>query len=176
MDTLSTWNSIVEISASNSHIIGLRNDGKVLAVGESGKSYCAVDEWEDIKSVCSVYMLSIGVRTDGTVVTAGNNYGFSFDEEKINNEWNNVIFCEGSNGNHVGLRNDGCLIQDVDNNNDFFFTNIREWSDIVYMSEGLHILIAVKSDGTILSTGTRKRTLEIDTSTLNNIRTVDVIY
>ena len=176
MDTLSTWNSIVEISASNSHIIGLRNDGKVLAVGESGKSYCAVDKWEDIKSVCAVYMLSIGVRTDGTVVTVGNNYGFSFDEEKINNEWNNVIFCEGSNGNHVGLRNDGCLIQDVDNNNDFFFTNIREWDDIVYMSEGLHILIAVKSDGTILSTGTRKRTLEIDTSTLNNIRTVDVIY
>ena len=176
MDTLSTWKDIVEISASDSHIIGLKNDGRVLAVGDSKGSYCVVDGWEDIKSVCSVYMLSIGVRTDGTVVTAGNNYGFGFDEDKINNEWNDVIFCEGTNGNHVGLTKDGTLIQDADSNNDFFFTNIREWNDIVYMSEGLHILVAVKSDGTILSTGTRKRALEMDTSSLNNIRTIDVMY
>ncbi|MCR5795888.1 MAG: protein kinase [Solobacterium sp.] len=77
------WTDIVAISAGLSHIAGLRSDGTVVAVGsnvspvhDDPKSErdrrircCEVASWTDITAVSAGCEYTVGLRSDGTVVS-----------------------------------------------------------------------------------------------------------
>lgn len=68
---ISSWDDLVDISVGGTHILGLRADGTVLAVGKNEHGECDVSEWTDIVAISAGNDHSVGVRADGTLVAAG---------------------------------------------------------------------------------------------------------
>ena len=59
------------ISAGESHTVGLKSDGTVLAVGSDHKRKCDVADWRDIVAVSAGWSHTVGLKSDGTVVAVG---------------------------------------------------------------------------------------------------------
>ncbi len=78
-----SWTDIVAIAVSpNSdmaHIVGLKSDGTVVAVGNNGDGQCDVDGWSDIVAVATGEYCTVGLKSDGTVVAVGDNYSGQCD-------------------------------------------------------------------------------------------------
>ena len=77
-ETTDEWENIVSISAGNTHTLGLRADGSVVAVGSTSndRGQCEVDQWYDIVAISAGMMHSLGIMSDGTIVAVGSNgYG-----------------------------------------------------------------------------------------------------
>ena len=47
----SDWKDITDVSVSNGHIIGLKNDGTVVSAGDNTYGRCDVAGWKDISAV-----------------------------------------------------------------------------------------------------------------------------
>lgn len=71
------WTDIVEIAAGGGgtenvgHIVGLKTDGTVVAVGDNTYGQCNVDgeDWHDIIAIAAGDWHTVGLRKDGTVVS-----------------------------------------------------------------------------------------------------------
>lgn len=70
------WRGIVAVAAGNghtgnSHTVGLRPDGTVVAGGWNKHGQCDVAEWRDVVAIAAGCAHTLGLRSDGTVVAAG---------------------------------------------------------------------------------------------------------
>jgi len=64
------------ISAGSTHILGLKSNGTVVAVGENNYGQCNITDWKDIVAVSAGGSHTVGLKSDGTVVAVGDNmYG-----------------------------------------------------------------------------------------------------
>ncbi|MCD8090537.1 MAG: hypothetical protein LUD81_07970, partial [Clostridiales bacterium] len=82
--------TIVRVSASYNHTVGLKADGTVVAAGpgnalaagpESGNvdwGQCRIKSWSGITAVSAGGMYTAGLKADGTVVVAG------YDADELN--------------------------------------------------------------------------------------------
>lgn len=61
------------ISAGNSHTVGLKSDGTVVAVGENEDGQCNTHSWQNIKAISAGACHTLGLRVDGTVIATGKN-------------------------------------------------------------------------------------------------------
>ena len=64
---------IVAISVGSNHIVGLKSNGTVVAVGDKSYGQCDVNGWTDIVAISAGSRHTIGLRADGTVVAVGSN-------------------------------------------------------------------------------------------------------
>ena len=179
-EAVSEWTNIVEISAATDHILGLKADGTVVAAAiDMYRNYDYVTDvtgWSDIVSIYASYELSVGLKTDGSIITIGSSNGFSrYWDSTLISDWKQLLAC-GGHANVVGLNPDGTIVQAVSSDNNFYFTQVSDWTDIVYISMGLHVITGVKSDGTIFVSGTNKYAFEGDIGELSNIRSVGKVY
>lgn len=69
------WNDIIAISAGNTHTVGLRSNGTVVACGNEGNDngQCDLSSWSDIVQIAAGVYHTIGLKSDGTIVAEGNN-------------------------------------------------------------------------------------------------------
>ena len=77
------WGNIISVSAApDGHIIGLKRDRTVVAVGDNEKGRCDVSEWSSIAAVRTTAEYTIGKKTDGSFVIARDSDELrqSFDE------------------------------------------------------------------------------------------------
>lgn len=58
------------IAAGDGHTVGLKEDGKVIAVGLNSSDQLKVSSWMKIKAAASGAQHTVGLREDGTVVTS----------------------------------------------------------------------------------------------------------
>ena len=63
------------VAAGEWHVVGLKSDGTVVAVGWNTEGQCDIDGWTDIKQVAAGALHTVGVKNDGTVVAVGYNGG-----------------------------------------------------------------------------------------------------
>ncbi len=104
---IENWTDIVEVSTLVSHhVVGLRSDGTVVAVGKNEDGRCNVNEWTDIVSVATGSYHTVGLRSDGTVVAAGGNGYGQCDVS----EWEDIIAIYASDIVTVGLKSDGTVV------------------------------------------------------------------
>ena len=54
-------------------MIGLKADGTVVAVGYNSSGVCDVDGWHDIVAISTAMETTMGLMSNGSVVTAGIN-------------------------------------------------------------------------------------------------------
>ena len=62
------------LACGGGHTVGLRSDGKVVAVGHNGFGQCDVNDWTGITAVACADAHTVGLRADGTVVAVGDNH------------------------------------------------------------------------------------------------------
>lgn len=97
---LSKWQNIVSVSAAT-HVVGLKNDGTVIATGPNEYGECDVDEWEDIVQIATSEHRTIGLTSKGKVLVTGE----KFDSDKKIKTWNNVnSIYSYDNGLVIGLQ------------------------------------------------------------------------
>ena len=72
------WRGIRKTAAGPEWILGLKEDGTVLAAGIEGRTAPDVSSWTDIADIANGGTYCIGVKNDGTLVFAGN---FEFSDD-----------------------------------------------------------------------------------------------
>jgi alpha-tubulin suppressor-like RCC1 family protein len=88
---VSDWYNIIAISAGGVHSVGLKSDGTVVAIGMEGffddyeeggintnYNQCDVSHWKDIIMISAGMYSTIGLKSDGTIVTAGSFSGWHY--------------------------------------------------------------------------------------------------
>ena len=85
LDEVENWENIVAISAGTYHIVGLRADGTVLSTVHDtdagllnyqkteplSTGYSNVDNWNDIVAISAGYGITVGIKSDGSVMACG---------------------------------------------------------------------------------------------------------
>jgi hypothetical protein len=90
---------------------------------------------------------TVGLKSDGTVLTVGDN-GY----EQLNvGGWTNITQVAAGYFNTVGLKSDGTVL--AVGRNDYGQCNVSSWTGIVQVAAGYFNTVGLKSDGTVLAVG-----------------------
>jgi alpha-tubulin suppressor-like RCC1 family protein len=93
----------------------------VIAVGDNGYGQCDVANWKDMVQVAAGYDHTIGLKSDGTVMTVGNN---SQGECNVDH-WTDIIQVVAGDQNSFALRLDGTVV--AEGNNNYGQCNVDDW-------------------------------------------------
>lgn len=169
------WDDIIAVSTGDLYIVGLRDNGTLVAQGYSGDGQMEIDDWTDIKAIDTGWRHTVGLTSSGKVKIAGLRHN---DEELIKNspEWHDIIAISagggypgrrGEQGHTVGLRSDGTVVAVGDNGQGQcnFFTWDNE--KIVAIAAGGFHTVGLTEDGRVVVT-------ETNDSVLNDIVLNDI--
>ena len=139
------------LEAGDSHFVAILEDGHVIAVNDGEVEYefgqCDVSDWEDIISVGAGMNFTVGLKSNGTVVGAGNTNFY----QGIRN-WTGIIDIACGKFHTVGLTMDGTVVA-AGSNDEGQQNNLSNWTDIVDVACGTFHTIGLRADGTVLAVG-----------------------
>jgi hypothetical protein len=69
-----TWSNITQIALGESHTVGLRSDGTVIAVGSNYRGQCDVEKWQNVVYIDACGCCTIGITAEGELLLAGSLY------------------------------------------------------------------------------------------------------
>ena len=92
----------------------------------------------------------MGLKADGTVVAAGNNWGHPKDVES----WTNIVAVGAGDAFTVGLKADGSVVVQGHLKRDEGEIRVDDWTDIVAISVEPDGVMGLRADGTVVYTGT----------------------
>ena len=90
---------------------------------------------------------TVGLRNDGTVVAAGDNYNGQCDV----NDWKDIVAIATGDLHTVGLCSNGTVVAAGNNYNGQ--CNAGAWKDIIAIAAGNFHTVGLRSDGTVVATG-----------------------
>ena len=93
---------------------------------------------------------TVGLKPDGTVVTAGLNDAEQCDVD----DWKDIVTISMGEYYTVGLKSDGTVVAVRDNEEGQ--CSASDWKDIVAISAGNRHVVGLKSDGTVVAVGDNK--------------------
>lgn len=130
-------------SGNQGNSIGLKIDGTVvLATGTLS--------WTDIIEVSQGDLFSVGLKSNGTVVSSGTLSGNFGGGDST--EWTGIISIGTGNYQTLGIKYDGTVVA-VGGDNAEGQNNVEEWFDIVQVDGGIYCAFGLKSDGTVVTVG-----------------------
>lgn len=104
------WTDIVAISAGGGypgnnasgrgHVVGLKSDGTVVAVGDNSQGQCNIDEWTNIVAVAAGDFHTVGLTRDGRVLTT------QTDQLAVST-WTNIVAISAGYGTTLAVDNTG---------------------------------------------------------------------
>ena len=149
------WDKIADrktISIKPRCFVGINDDGTVSATGINDAGECDIDDWEDIISVEAGGFHTVGLKSDGTVVTTvpGND---TYNVSDVGN-WKNIVAIAAGRSLTVGLRDDGTVV--ATGRNEDGECNVSSWRDIIAIAVGYRRTIGLRIDGTVVATGENK--------------------
>lgn len=130
------------ISAGTGGAAVVKQDGSVLHITATDSRQNAAVNWRDIVSVSVGYSTTVGLKSDGIVVSLG-----TYDV----NSWTNMVAVDASQTNVMGLKADG-TVSVTGHNVDGI---CEDWKDIVAISASSH-LVGLKMDGTVVAVGSNQ--------------------
>lgn len=80
------WDNIVQFCTSEGHLVGLKKDGTVVAVGSNDHGECNVSNWTNIVAIQASSGCTIGKRADGTFVIASNDEKLKYNFDEVVNK------------------------------------------------------------------------------------------
>lgn len=143
----SQWTNIVSVCGGDSHYVGLKADGTVIATGYDADGQCNVLDWTNIVSISAGSSHTVGLRTDGTVIAVGNNELGQCDVS----DWVDIIAIATGDFHTVGIKADGTVV--AAGNNGDGQCEVSDWTNIVSVSAGIFHTVGLKSDGTVVAVG-----------------------
>ena len=149
------------IAAGPEHIVGLKSDGTVVAVGDNGGGKCNVGGWTDIIQVDADYYHTVGLKSDGTVVTTAVDSPWGIGD--VGN-WTDIVQVATGFQHTVGLKSDGTVVAAGLNYHVEYCNNytdvwdgkcdVGNWTDIVQVAAGGYHTVGLKADGSVVTVGT----------------------
>ena len=140
------------ISAGYQHSAALLSDGTPAAVGSNNNNgQCDVSDWSDIVAISAGGYYTVGLKSDGTVVKAGDG---SYEMDGVSG-WTDITAISAGGEHIVGLRADGTVIA-VGQNKDGR-CSVSDWADIVAVSAGGSHTVGLCADGTVVAAGSSDR-------------------
>ena len=141
------WENICRVSTGENCIFGVKTDGTVVVVGHGDScDRCAeVSTWTNIVAITADIGQAIGLKADGTVITTDPNLS-----AKVSS-WSNIVAI-GTCGTSscVGLKEDGTIV--VVAHSGSMLYKAESWNNVVAIASGYWHIIALKSNGTIVTT------------------------
>lgn len=137
----------VKIAAGGAHTVGLKSDGRVIAVGRDGDGQCNTYDWKNITAVTAGGAHTMGLKSDGTVVTVGDDTDGMYETS----EWKDIVAVATGSSHMVGLKSDGTVVAVGYNTNGRCDTS--EWKEIVAVAVGSSHIVGLKSNGTVVAVG-----------------------
>lgn len=162
------------IDAGYDHIIGLKEDGTVVATGSNNSGQCNIDDWSNIIAVSAGGYHTIGLKSDGTVVATGENDHGQCEVSK----WENIVAIYAGCYHTVGLTSDGKVIGTGDYYSNFELISdwkkeLSSWHNYRYVAAGNNFTVGIKSDYTVTAIGSNEYG-QCNTSKWSNIHTLAV--
>jgi len=144
---LMNWTGIKAVAVGGSHILGLREDGRLRVAGNNFHGQCDVSTWENIIQIAAGMSYSAGLCADGKLVVTG----WLGDKWKHSGKWSNLASIAAGSQHLVGIRKDGTVI--AEGNSQQGQCDVGDWKDIVAISAGGIHTVGLKADGTVVATG-----------------------
>lgn len=144
------WKQVIKentIVASYSHTVGVKQDGTVVAVGDTSAGRCDVSNWRGIVAISSINRHTVGLKDDGTVVAVG----WNDDNQCAVSAWEDIVAIATGAGHTVGLKSNGTPVAigcTKDNRCD-----VSSWTNIVGIAAGYYHTVGLKDDGTVIAVG-----------------------
>ena len=109
--------------------------------------------WDDIaerQTIACSGERTVGLKSDGTVVAAGDNKDGQCDVS----DWTDVVAVACGYGHTVGLKSDGTVV--AAGYNKFGQCDVSDWTDVVAIACSGDHTVGLKSDGTVVAAGYNK--------------------
>ena len=106
-----------------------------------------IAKYKNCISLSSSPILTVGLKTDGTVLAVGSNSRGQCNTES----WREIIAISSSSQHIVGLKADGTVVAVGDNKDGQCKT--KNWTDIVAISSKYDRTVGLKADGTVVAVG-----------------------
>ena len=151
LSKVSKWTDVVSLYADYDNMMfGVRKDGTVLATVDKCKS--ATSGWKNIIDVTCGWNHVVGLKTDGSVVSATWDLLSSDNKGQANvNSWKNIVKIVGRMQGTVALDNVGKVY--VAGNLNGISINVSSWSRIKDISVSDHHILGLREDGTVVADG-----------------------
>lgn len=141
-----SWASVIAIACGCRHAAALVANGQVLSTGDNRFGQCETESWRDVVDVCCGKNFTAGLRQDGRILVAGGHKSLRHAVEF----WPRVtsLFAD-TDGHHVyGITSDGGRLVSTA----YLPNAARHWRHLVYVAVSARGIIAVTSQGRLLST------------------------
>lgn len=161
---VSQWRDIIGLYSFEDEIIGLRLDGTVVSSNPSSKLTAACKTWTNVEKIqLPAFTLSLfAITKDGKALCSNDSFDLS--------SWTDLVQISGGWGTVAGLRRDGTVLY-ADTQNG---TKILDgWTDVVAVGSYGYVM-ALRSDGTILTDADTLYGTPLDFSGWNTLVSIDV--
>lgn len=135
------------VAAGDTHTVGLRIDGTVIAAGDNNDGQCNVGDWADMVQIAAGYAHTVGLKTDATVVAVGRNIEGQCDVRG----WTGIVQVAAGGFNTLGLKADGTVVAVGLNRQGQ--CDVGNWTDIVQVAASGANTFGLTTDGTVVATG-----------------------
>lgn len=105
-----SWTDIVAIACGNSHLVGLKSDGTVVATGYNEQGQCNVSGWNNVSKIYAINNTTLAIRKDGTILACGMIDNYS-ELRKIKNAEEIGSYC--GTDKFIVLLSDGTTTTDI---------------------------------------------------------------
>lgn len=135
------WKDIISISTGGStgsgnkgrgHVVALKRDGTVVAVGDNSFGQCNVSEWKDIIAISAGDYHTVGLCKDGSIVTTQTREAYPESYNEVSS-WENIVAVAAGYGFTLGLQSDGTVKAAGLNREGQI--NVDDWSNVIYRDE-----------------------------------------
>ncbi len=145
-DDWNIQNDFPLIGASDTHAIGLKQDGSWISTGANENEERDIDGWSGITQLQVGCHYTVGLKEDGTVIATGKN---DFSQCKVF-DWTDIVKISVSPnalGATFGLKSDGTVVA-----TGYYGNIVNQWENVIDICAGFSASFGLTEDGEILST------------------------
>lgn len=145
-DILKRQELATTISAGIRYSVGITEDKTVTATSYNEEGQTDISGWNNIVSVSAKGVITIGLKSDGTVVVS-----HQLSDIDVS-DWIDIIAVSAGERYIIGLRNDGTLVSQGHDKGDGQ-RNVSEWEGITAIATGWRHTVGLDTNGRIWITG-----------------------
>lgn len=144
-DELSNWEDIKDVAVGYMHIVGLKEDGTLVAKGENKVGQCNVQKFKDVKEVKAGAYHTVCLSEKGKIFNVGRNS----EGQRDFKGWEDIVSIECGPYSTYGIKKDGSILT-TEKSKKYDFSQFK---NIKKLSVSLKHVVGVKKDGTVVATG-----------------------
>lgn len=98
------------ILANGDRTVGIKDNGKVLAVGDNRHGECNTGTWQDVVSVALGDFHTVGLKKNGTVIAAGGQGELANSGQCQTSGWSDITAIAAASSFTIGLKTNGSFV------------------------------------------------------------------